>query len=293
MISRKRLFAVALAHTPVDVRVIRIRKGLNGCAEPHLHRLQVPRPDSSVALQIFLHECAHYLLHHSDHKVRYLKEYEVEAWAIARMREAGIPVSHEATRRARRNVAIHVSRAMRSGMKIDFRAARFAWGRYARAWLRQINEAVKRGDSDIYFWCPERMAVTAGPPADWPISAARSRVVKRKNKYPLGTRLEVEVEIIGPNRTTETFAHPLTGEPISLVLRSRDYRYYYRSRGKTLFAPDDDYHYPKEKPPLLAKGDRVIVARVFCEGDPMKHYCWHWEWEEIPPTATPICMAGG
>jgi hypothetical protein len=174
-IARVRLYTCALLSTPKSVQVICIRKGLNGKSEPHLRRLQVPRPDTRVALQIFLHECAHYLLHRNYPNITkpfYLKEWEAESWSINRMRECNIPVPREALRIARRNVA---RRIMQSGIlvleqQIDLRAARFAWGRYAKAWLRAIERAYARGDREIYFWCPDRTAVSAGPPGDWPIS---------------------------------------------------------------------------------------------------------------------------
>jgi hypothetical protein len=168
MISRKRLFACALANTPSIVRVITIRKGLCGRADCRRGHLHAPRPVNRAALQIFLHECAHFALHHGQpSKLPYLEEYEAEAWAIARMREASIPVPQKALRIARRNVAQRILRTRRSWLeyKIDARAARFAWGRHYRAWLRGIKEAFLCGDYYIYFCSPEIIPITAGP---WP-----------------------------------------------------------------------------------------------------------------------------
>jgi hypothetical protein len=176
-ISRKRLFACALANTPPEVRVVCLRRGINGLAEPGKGRLSAPRPVTRVALQIFLHELAHFVLHSPghDYKPRYYEEYEAERWSFQRMREALISVPNAAARIARRNVARAILRAMRNdvvGIPIDMRAARFAWGSHARAWLSHIEKSLKINRlGDVYFWNPLITPVTAGPPPKEPYAS--------------------------------------------------------------------------------------------------------------------------
>jgi hypothetical protein len=132
MASREQLFACALANTPACVRLIRIREDLTGCAHPNpkssnYGTLETPRPGSRPALQVFLHECAHYALDHRSNRPVYLEEYEAEVWSFARMREAGIPVPRESLKAAKRSVAAAIETALARGMKsIESKAARFA-----------------------------------------------------------------------------------------------------------------------------------------------------------------------
>jgi hypothetical protein len=132
MASREQLFACALANTPACVRLIRIREDLSGCAYPNpkssnYGTLEAPRPVTRQALQVFLHECAHYTLDHRSNRPLYLEEYEAEVWSFARMREAGIPVPRESLKAAKRSVAAAIETALARGMKrIESKAARFA-----------------------------------------------------------------------------------------------------------------------------------------------------------------------
>ena len=123
-----------------------------------------------VALQCFLHEVAHFVLHADDrdYKPYYLREFEAEQWSFNTMRASNIPVPKTGGRIARRNVARAILRSKRAGIQIDLRAARFAWGSHAQPWLNHITEAIRRGDNEIYFWHPEIKPVTAGPPPKEP-----------------------------------------------------------------------------------------------------------------------------
>jgi hypothetical protein len=112
MATKEQLFACALANTPETVRVIRFReitKRYEGCAhldpkDPDYGMLEAPPPMTREALRLFLHECAHFALHHTKKSRgrRYMEEMEAELWAHARMRQAGIPVPRQALREARK-----------------------------------------------------------------------------------------------------------------------------------------------------------------------------------------------
>lgn len=57
--------------------------------------MYVPRPTTTAALYVYLHECAHHHLGHCKPDYReplWLQEYEAEQWAIATMRREGVPV---------------------------------------------------------------------------------------------------------------------------------------------------------------------------------------------------------
>jgi len=94
---REKCMKVALENTPDNVRCVRIRRDLSGLAEtsgPDAGLLCAPRPITRRALYVYLHECAHFVLHagHDDGKhPGYVEEYEAEQWAHKVMREAGIP----------------------------------------------------------------------------------------------------------------------------------------------------------------------------------------------------------
>ena len=117
MRSRARYAAVALANTPDNVRVVRICTSLSGfaCINPKhsdFGMLCAPRPVTRKALYIYLHECAHFVLH-ADRKRRgsYVEEMEAEQWAHKKMREAGIAVPRMMTRDAKYQIAVLMIRA--------------------------------------------------------------------------------------------------------------------------------------------------------------------------------------
>jgi hypothetical protein len=78
---------VALENTPDNVRCVRIRRDLSGLAEtsgPDAGLLCAPRPITRRALYVYLHECAHFVLHAGDNDGKhpcYQEEYEAEQWA--------------------------------------------------------------------------------------------------------------------------------------------------------------------------------------------------------------------
>lgn len=126
-----KLANVALENTPTNVRVIEIRKSLTGRACYATGKMSAPRPFTRKALYIFLHECAHFALH-ADRKrrKRYMEEVEAEQWAHARMREAGIAVPRQMTKRAKAYVRRKMHQAFARGTKsFDSKALKFTGSR--------------------------------------------------------------------------------------------------------------------------------------------------------------------
>ena len=129
---RERCIKVALENTPSNVRCVRIRKDLSGLAEtsgPDAGLLCAPRPITRRALYVYLHECAHFVLHTGEkngERPRYVEEYEAEQWAHKVMRAAGIPVPRAETRQAKENIAYLLRRVKRKkGRRIDPRIRAF------------------------------------------------------------------------------------------------------------------------------------------------------------------------
>jgi hypothetical protein len=129
---RERCIKVALENTPSNVRCVRIRKDLSGLAEtsgPDAGLLCAPRPITRRALYVYLHECAHFVLHAGDkhgERPRYVEEYEAEQWAHKAMRVAGIPVPRAETRQAKENISYLLRRVKRKkGRRIDPRLRAF------------------------------------------------------------------------------------------------------------------------------------------------------------------------
>ena len=101
---RERCIKVALENTPSNVRCVRIRKDLSGLAETSgsdAGLLCASRPITRRALYVYLHECAHFVLHADGKRPRYVEEYEAEQWAHKVMRVAGIPPKADRLIRAR------------------------------------------------------------------------------------------------------------------------------------------------------------------------------------------------
>ena len=129
---REKCMKVALENTPDNVRCVRIRRDLSGLAEtsgPDAGLLCAPRPITRRALYVYLHECAHFVLHagHNDGKHPcYVEEYEAEQWAHKVMRAAGIPVPRAETRQAKENISDILRRVKRKkGRRIDPRIRAF------------------------------------------------------------------------------------------------------------------------------------------------------------------------
>jgi hypothetical protein len=78
---------------------------------------------------VYLHECAHFVLHAGDKhgkRPRYEEEFEAEQWAHKVMRMAGIPVPRAETRQAKENISYLLRRVKRKkGLRIDPRLRAF------------------------------------------------------------------------------------------------------------------------------------------------------------------------
>jgi hypothetical protein len=95
---------------------VRIRKDLSGLAETSgsdAGLLCAPRPITRRALYVYLHECAHFVLHADGERPQYVEEYEAEQWAHKVMRVAGIPVPRAETRQAKQNISYLLRRVKR------------------------------------------------------------------------------------------------------------------------------------------------------------------------------------
>lgn len=124
---KERCKAIALANTPASVRRIKIRRSLTGHASFDGEEMSVPRPFTRRALFMFLHECAHITLGHKGRRHAYIEEYEAETWAIAKMRETGIPVPAKEVRRAKGYVAWKLRQGLKRGLQtVDKKIARWA-----------------------------------------------------------------------------------------------------------------------------------------------------------------------
>lgn len=129
---KAKLCRIALENTPENVRVVEIRKSLSGYAwcrpgGEQFGKLSGPRPVTRKSLYIFLHECAHFVLHADGRRrKRYMEEMEAEQWAHARMREAGIAVPRRMTKRAKAYVSRKMRQAFDRGAKsFDSEALKF------------------------------------------------------------------------------------------------------------------------------------------------------------------------
>ena len=130
--AAERFTTIAIAHVPPGWTV-KYRKSLTGICRFNQKLIETPEPKTRKSLYIFLHECAHAHLHggsKGDGKrstPRHVEEMEAEQWAHARMREAGVPVPREMTRRAKAYVGWKIKQAVaRGAKKIDPRARKFA-----------------------------------------------------------------------------------------------------------------------------------------------------------------------
>lgn len=126
-----RFYAIGMAELPKGCGYA-FRKALSGrawCSVDH-PRISAPKPVSRRALYIWLHECAHIVLHRGKNregKPSHVMEHEAEVWAHAKMREHGVPVPRVSTRAAKAYVGRKIRQAKRAGAKtIDPAAAAFA-----------------------------------------------------------------------------------------------------------------------------------------------------------------------
>lgn len=122
--------ACAIAHTPPEVRYFKIRKTLSGKAFFREKAIAAPKPFTRRALHVFLHECAHFVLHGLPgvtRKPRHVEEYEAEQWANARMRDAGIAIPRKSLNRGKAYVRYKINQAVsRNAKTLDGAALRWA-----------------------------------------------------------------------------------------------------------------------------------------------------------------------
>ena len=107
-----------------DIRVRRWRKTMTGCAwRVYFHDgrvinwIEAPSPKTPISLAIFLHEIGHHVIGFSTYKRRCEEEYHAWAWAIAQMKQLGIPPDHRVQRRVARSMEYAVAKAVRRGIK--------------------------------------------------------------------------------------------------------------------------------------------------------------------------------
>jgi len=129
--AAERFTAIAMLYVP-EGYTIEYRKSLSGRHSASAKRISAPRPVTRKSLYIFLHECAHAWLH-SDQKGKrkrlkaHVRELEAERWAHDKMREHGVAVPREMTKRAKNYVAYKIRQARKAGAKtIDRAAIKFA-----------------------------------------------------------------------------------------------------------------------------------------------------------------------
>jgi len=137
---------IARALTPTCVRSIRFHKSLSGSASQKGSVLLAPCPKTRRALHIYLHECAHFVMHHPVHDLynqvgrsrnrkgweyepghpKYIWEYQVAMWAQKAMRKYGVTVPKERTAHAKAYVKRRLDQAVRAGLReIDPEIARW------------------------------------------------------------------------------------------------------------------------------------------------------------------------
>jgi hypothetical protein len=124
--AAERFQAIAMQYVP-DGYTVEYRKSLSGRHYGKRKLIQAPRPVTRKSLYVFLHECADAHLHRDRKPKAHVREMEAERWAQEKMREHGIPVPRDMTKRAKQYVARKIRVAIASGAKrIDANARRFA-----------------------------------------------------------------------------------------------------------------------------------------------------------------------
>ena len=108
----------AKLNTPKEVTNFKWRTSLTGRASYSKGMIASPKPKTRKALYIYLHECAHFVLHKKkSSKKKYIQEYEAEKWAHEKMREYGIKVPRDMTKQAKKYVSYKIGQACRRGLK--------------------------------------------------------------------------------------------------------------------------------------------------------------------------------
>jgi hypothetical protein len=104
---RNLCFKIALEHTPLDVKYVGIRnkrirredgamcRGMADTAEGYILS---PKPNTSRRLWVFIHECAHMLMHRnmkSRFAPRHMTEFEAEEYTAKVFADNGIPERYD------------------------------------------------------------------------------------------------------------------------------------------------------------------------------------------------------
>jgi hypothetical protein len=129
MIDLECLFSIAELNTPPNVRVRYVEASESSAiANNTTGEMIVPRPNSIENLLIYLHECAHFVLHRDDEKTpRYLKEFQAETWALDKIQAEDLILSDELLLMSRKRIANDIRGALKNGIqRLDKRAVEFA-----------------------------------------------------------------------------------------------------------------------------------------------------------------------
>jgi hypothetical protein len=122
---------VAYAHLPDGVEV-KLHKPYTGRARYSRMELVSPPPRGAKSCEIFMHEIAHFELHHPANRVgpkqsRYIEEYEAERWAIEKMRDAGLAVPLKIVYSCKKHVTWAIYKALKRGLRhVDRDVARWS-----------------------------------------------------------------------------------------------------------------------------------------------------------------------
>jgi len=128
---------LARALTPENVRAIRFRKKLSGRASWKAGAIEVPRPKTCDSCYVYLHECAHILIHspvrlrldqdgrnrkskgweYEPEHPRYVWEYQAEQWAHQALPKYGFPVSLKMMNSAKQYVLELLKEAVAGGLR--------------------------------------------------------------------------------------------------------------------------------------------------------------------------------
>jgi hypothetical protein len=103
--------AIGMRYLPKGWTVKKYRKNLSGVCRVGKKEIEAPRPLTRKSLYIFLHECAHAILHADDFRKKHVQEFEAEKWAHDIMRKEGVPVPRVMTTRAKADVKRKIRQA--------------------------------------------------------------------------------------------------------------------------------------------------------------------------------------
>ena len=106
------------------IRVRRWRRDMTGCAwrvtladGRRVNWIEAPVPRTPISLAIFLHEVGHHVIGFDRYKRRCEEEYHAWAWALDRMRRAGVEPDARTLRRFELSMQYAVGKAVRRGIK--------------------------------------------------------------------------------------------------------------------------------------------------------------------------------